>query len=163
MKGMNKMNVSDKIKEWHNSHINLTNHNDEQLLKANQELELVLSCFDILKNKAIGCSNAADRDPKEKEAEIIRYFVFFYAFQSAARLGSSAIWVVGNEGFPSLSYIQEAAAKEAAEKGTFFNACDVAITGWKEMQEKDFLSFTGQKFKDINDKLSKAGAQNGSE
>lgn len=74
----------------------------------------------------------------------MRFFIFFYTFQTKTKTGNGSVWLERMESFPSNDFI-----KECAADGSIFNSSNVVVTGWKEMQEDDFYNFTGTKPKSV--------------
>jgi hypothetical protein len=68
----------------------------------------------------------------------MRYFIFFFSFNSSTKHGNGSVWLKNLDEFPSNQFI-----KEQASKGQEFNERDVAVTGWKELNKDDFFNFVG--------------------
>ena len=67
----------------------------------------------------------------------MRNFVFFYKWITDRRTGNGSLWLRDMQSFPSNEEI-----KRLSSEGQEFGKEDVVVTGWKEMDEDDFNSFT---------------------
>ncbi len=70
----------------------------------------------------------------------LRYFIFFYSIRNNTYVAVGNLHLRGFDHFPNNKRICEEMAKDQ----TKFSEKDVVITGWEEMTEEDFDSFTGE-------------------
>ena len=68
----------------------------------------------------------------------LRNFVFFYSVKNNKYDAVGNIFFKDMDSFPSKNFIRN----KAAENESKFTEEDVIITGWKEMNKKDFEDFT---------------------
>ena len=67
----------------------------------------------------------------------MRYFIFFYDFRTAEKLGRGNIALTSGS-FPPRDKVSEFAASVSS-----VSEDAIVITGWNEMTKEDFYSFTG--------------------
>lgn len=72
----------------------------------------------------------------------MRYFVFFYSFQTETKQGGGSVWLPMQDKFPSNREIKECAERTGGE---IFKSSDTTVTGWEEMTAEDFYNFTEMK------------------
>ena len=66
----------------------------------------------------------------------MRFFVFFYTFNTLTKTGNGSSWLTFENGFPSNKYICD-----TASNGQVFTSDEMALTGWNELSESDFNDF----------------------
>lgn len=69
----------------------------------------------------------------------MRYFIFFYYFIDSGMIAGHGFVSILSLGFPANSDVIKIASRRQNLK-----VSEIILTGWQEMNEEDFISFTKQ-------------------